>query len=193
MEKSRNYFIEVNPNAECYNNIEDILVGFNKARFAYILHDKDTLSDGTPKLKHYHIVLSFENARGFNSIQSLFKGAHIEVVKILSKCIRYLIHKDDDSKFQYDANEIITNDAVFVRGNLLKENYPVLNEAVIVGDILELYRGKALYGGLTYFYITYGNEQTKKYRQMIVDIMSNHEALDNLIETLKQTNKDLPF
>lgn len=191
--KYRNYFIEVNPGAECYEQVVDIIKSLKNCRYAVILHDKDINEDNTAKLPHFHAVLVFTNARSFNAIKDTFKGGHIEVAKHIDKCVRYLVHKDDVNKFQYQPNEIITNDLSFVQINLSKIDYEELNERVIIQEVIELMKAERLTFGLTYFYLTYGNEQVKKYRQMIIDLLANRYAIETLLKTLNSDTEELPF
>ena len=192
-EKNRNYIITINPNAECYDNFSETLEGYKGVKYAYILHDKDVNEDETPKLAHYHVVVSFTNARGFIAISNQFKGAHIEKASTLTGSIRYLLHKDHQSKHQYNDTDIITNNELWLKEHLLKEAFPVLSESVVIGDLVDLRRANRLYMAHMHFYITYGNEQTKKFRQMIEDLSRNLEALDHYIKCIDNQDYDLPF
>lgn len=104
--RTRNWFLTINKNAQCYNDIDKIIKTQTALFYAYIYHNKDT-KKGT----HIHVVLKYVNARSFNTIMNTFYGAHIEPVKKeVSAPIQYLIHKNDKQKEQYSINEIITNE-----------------------------------------------------------------------------------
>lgn len=86
-------------------------------RYASIIHDKDVLEDGTLKTAHAHIVLQGEEARSSKSWLDLVSMAldldrkciSIEACKNVTGALRYLVHKDDTDKAQYDPSAIITN------------------------------------------------------------------------------------
>lgn len=102
--KTRKWCITINDGAESWYEFRDVINNQSRCKYAYIVHDKDN-----EKQPHVHIVLNYENARLFNGMVEMFKGAHVEPCKFYNQSIRYLIHKDDDDKFQYDFDEIITN------------------------------------------------------------------------------------
>lgn len=92
----------------------------NKAikEWAYILHDKDINEDGTPKNKHWHIMLRLSEGRKIDQIAKWFGIKKNYVNKCNSKSpkpyrfndmLGYLIHAGDDSKHQYDISEVKTN------------------------------------------------------------------------------------
>jgi tRNA A37 threonylcarbamoyladenosine biosynthesis protein TsaE len=80
--------------------------------WAYILHDKDTNEDGTPKAPHYHIYLNFGNATDTELVASWFKLKKKDIQKIKgrkSDILKYLTHKNAPTKYQYDKALIKTN------------------------------------------------------------------------------------
>lgn len=106
--RTRNWFITINQNAECFADFKEKITCINKLTFAYILHDKDIQTE-----PHYHCVLKYEDAKTFGMIQKHFNGAHIEQVESMYKCCRYLIHLDDPDKFQYSASEVVDTQNLF--------------------------------------------------------------------------------
>lgn len=84
-------------------------------KYAYILHDKDKLEDGTPKTPHTHIFMYFESGRGVKAVARALglDEEHYNLVEGLKKsksgALRYLVHTDDPKKHQYDHNEVIAN------------------------------------------------------------------------------------
>lgn len=112
--KFRDFFITCFESADCYKNIESIIKSkCNYKLYGYILHNKDIEEDGTPKRKHYHIVMELKNPVTMQSMIDKFKGAHIEKVMYKKSAYAYLIHgtiqSHEDGKHQYDVNEIISN------------------------------------------------------------------------------------
>lgn len=106
--KSKNYTITL------YENEEDERILFyikNNYNYAYILHDKDITEDGERKKNHYHVAFTFENERHLKAIAEELnvEEYRIEKIRAWKKYIRYLIHKDNSEKYQYDLDEIESN------------------------------------------------------------------------------------
>lgn len=99
--RARNYFLTINENAECFNNLEDYIKSIN-CKYAYIVHtDTDNL--------HYHLVLLFQNPRYLSNIKKIFSGAHIENIRDINLTCRYLLHLDEDDKKVYSISNVKTN------------------------------------------------------------------------------------
>lgn len=80
----------------------------NFENYIYILHDRDTDENGKPKKEHYHVILRFNNQRNISTIaKKLGIGENnFYEIKSLTGQLRYLIHYDDDDKFQYDVSDV---------------------------------------------------------------------------------------
>lgn len=74
------------------------------------LHDKDLEADGqTPKKPHYHLILIYSGPTSFNVVKSLTDQLHAPIPVALEAVrgyYRYLTHKDNPEKYQYDEKEI---------------------------------------------------------------------------------------
>lgn len=73
------------------------------------LHDKDINADGTPKKPHFHIILCFGNSTTFNNVKSITDELNQPIPIPLDSVrgmYRYLTHKDNPEKYQYDENFI---------------------------------------------------------------------------------------
>jgi len=78
------------------------LKSYNK--YAYIKH----IPEKEEKKEHYHIIIKLDNAC---TIQSLSKKTgvpiqHIQNIRNERSMLRYLIHKDDEDKIQYDISQV---------------------------------------------------------------------------------------
>ena len=104
--RSREWFIEINQGAQCFNTFKEQLIDCN---YAYISHDKDVKEDGEPKTPHFHLYIYYQNAKTLNSMCTKFNGAHIEKPNNREYCIQYLIHRNNTEKYQYDSKEVISN------------------------------------------------------------------------------------
>jgi hypothetical protein len=75
------------------------------------LHDKDVDPDGEIKKSHYHVSLFYPSDKSFEQVQDLVCKELNQPIPI--KCqsvkgsIRYMVHKDNPDKFQYNWNDIV--------------------------------------------------------------------------------------
>lgn len=80
----------------------------NFENYIYILHDRDIDENNKPKKSHYHVILRFNNQRNiFTIAKKLGIGENnFYEIKSFTGQLRYLIHFDDDDKFQYDVSDV---------------------------------------------------------------------------------------
>lgn len=80
----------------------------NYQNYIYILHDRDVKEDNTLKKSHYHVILYFPNQKSLSSLKSQLKlnDSDFYEIKSMSGQLRYLIHYDDDDKYQYNVNDV---------------------------------------------------------------------------------------
>lgn len=132
----RSYFLTINKNAECFENLADLVAKATSPNdyFAYILHDKDTKETGEIVEPHYHLLLVFKNARSFEAIQRSFVGAHIEETLNIVSAVNYLIHNGKPNKYIYERSAIITNSK-----NWLKSKFQVVKREEFIEDKLPYY------------------------------------------------------
>lgn len=76
--------------------------------YAYIKHNNDKDDNGILKKEHYHCILKLDNA---STISALSKKIgipenYIQNVRNERSMIRYLIHFDDEDKYQYNIADI---------------------------------------------------------------------------------------
>lgn len=185
-EVSRNWFIEINPGASCFEEqplnrgselerlspaFEGTLWFLNPPFYAFIKHDKDMEEDGTPKASHYHLVIKYKRDRDFASVQKDFPGAHIEKAKSTSSAVQYLTHQNKPDKAQYPCENIITN-----KPELLKTYLDIPQvEEFNPYDIWEYVAVDRMFQ-YTDFCIRFGVEQVKKYRLDIQEIIRDFKT-----------------
>lgn len=131
-DRIRNWFIEVNENAECFEKVQSIVESMNGVKlYALIRHDKDTKletsidpqtgeakEDWKVQKPHWHLCLELENGCTFSAIQKRLKGAHIEPMEARKSAYLYLTHESPNSKgikYQYAFTDIISNNAEEVK------------------------------------------------------------------------------
>ena len=82
-------------------------------QWAYILHDSDILSDGSPKKAHIHfegrLPLEKKLTPSGVSYQIGIPVEAIQYIRDFKAAIRYLCHIDDDTKYQYPIDNIVSN------------------------------------------------------------------------------------
>ena len=84
----------------------------NLKKYAFIVHDKDTLDNGQPKKPHFHIVLTFSNATTSDVIAKTMQveEQYINKIRTTTKsAMLYLVHRNDPNKYQYNPSEVIAN------------------------------------------------------------------------------------
>ena len=100
--------------------LADFMKKYYIEEYYFILHNKDKyidIKDNQEKVKksHYHIIVGTnEDSRtAKKTLGTIFttisEKARINCVKNLTKFMRYLTHKDNSDKYQYNDNEVITN------------------------------------------------------------------------------------
>lgn len=79
--------------------------------YALIIHDKDFNDNGEIKKSHTHIVLSFNNAKWNTALAEELKITvnYIQQCRNYENALNYLIHYNDDSKYQYSLDEVKGN------------------------------------------------------------------------------------
>lgn len=75
----------------------------------WIKHDQDVNEDGDLKKPHYHVVLKLKTACTISALsKKLGVGEHMiePVKKSLNACLKYLIHFGDDTKYNYNKEDV---------------------------------------------------------------------------------------
>jgi hypothetical protein len=108
---SRNFTASLKP-AWTKEQIMFFLKKMTGSATIYIInHDKDTDSNGEPVPNHTHVLIQYETPRKITTVANLLnvQDNFVETVKSFSAMLRYLTHKDDNEKFQYQDSEVLTN------------------------------------------------------------------------------------
>ncbi len=124
----RNFTASLKPawNTEKISKILQDLTG--TATVWVINHDKDIDPDTGELIdNHTHILLEYETPRKIGTVANLLEVEpnFIELVKSKKALVRYLTHKDDADKYQYDDQEVKTNSTIqyadYVMGSNLSD------------------------------------------------------------------------
>lgn len=114
------------------------------------LHDKDVNPDGEPKKPHYHIMMMHTSVKTREQAIEAFKeieGVGCEVINSRRGYARYLIHKDNPEKYQYDEKDVISLSGAdyYETISLVSDKYAVLNDVIMfikdnnIDNVLDLY------------------------------------------------------
>ena len=119
------------------DKIEAFLEATQGDILVYIInHDKDNNELGELVEPHTHIYLEYETPRKLSTIANLLEveANFIEIIRNKKGYLRYLTHKDDLDKFQYDNSEVLTNSSISYDLRLLGAS---LSDKEIADYILE--------------------------------------------------------
>lgn len=75
------------------------------------IHDKDVNPTGEVKKSHYHIILTYDGPTTYNNVRTLTESLGQPIPQPLEQVrgyYRYLTHKDNPEKYQYDEKDILT-------------------------------------------------------------------------------------
>lgn len=75
------------------------------------LHDRDTNATGEPKKPHYHVMVFYQGPTAFSVVERYTKSLNQPIpqpVEQVRGYYRYLTHKDNPEKAQYDEKDIQT-------------------------------------------------------------------------------------
>ncbi len=124
----RNFTASLKP-AWTTEKIDKLLQDLTGTATLWIInHDKDIDTETGELIEnHTHILLEYETPRKIGTVANLLEVEpnFIELVKSKKALIRYLTHKDDTDKYQYDDQEVKTNSTIqyadYVMGSNLSD------------------------------------------------------------------------
>lgn len=175
--KTRNFELIIYPDSESYN-LSDVLREAQNyfINYAWILHDKDNLEDGTPKKPHIHFYGNKKNATSSEAVSKVtgVPISNINHVKSWNGAIRYLTHIDYSDKYQYNIDDISTN----IKD--LDRYFQNIDEGEIVVELLELkLKGKS-YKEVLYYAVKKGYYSEFRRNVGVIDlIMKEEKEMEN--------------
>ena len=110
------------------------------------IHDRDVDNDGNLKKAHFHLLLSYSSATTLHNIIGWFKACgmpegDLHSVRICASGVgyyRYLTHRDNPEKAQYDANDIrVFNDVNEVFKKFSKSASDKIDDLVRIFQIVD--------------------------------------------------------
>lgn len=118
---SRTFTASLKPAWE-QEKINDFLLNMQGTATVFIInHDKDTNENGEIIEAHTHVYLDYPTPRKITTISNLLnvEPNFVEIVKNKKGFLRYLTHKDEETKHKYNDDEVYTNSSVSYSATLL--------------------------------------------------------------------------
>lgn len=106
--KKRNWAFVVYPESAPENWIEQLQQTGLQCAISP-LHDKDKDPTGESKKAHYHVIATYSGPTSFNVVKALTESFNAPIPQALEQVrgyYRYLTHKDNPEKYQYDEKDI---------------------------------------------------------------------------------------
>lgn len=136
VKQSRNYALIVyETNLDTL--LERIKLQRNIQDYAFIVHDKDILQDGSKKPTHTHLLITLRSARDPKCVEKYFEfiidnvkqNVFIEVMNDKQSMYEYLTHKNDPTKYQYNDTDIHTsNKQAFLKEGAIDNTLNIIND-----------------------------------------------------------------
>lgn len=173
--RSRNWFLTINSNSECWGKVQDIVLAEKTNHYAIVEHYK---SDNP----HVHVCIEYQNAKTFTSVLNKFGGAHIELMRHKNMCYQYLIHKNDSDKEPYLIDEVICDNRDYLELMLNSDQFEHLNTENIISDI------SSGYDSMIQFIQKYGLNQVNLFHNLISKLIA--EKRENMRLDFARLNQE---
>lgn len=143
--KSKYFCCILYPDCTTYD-VDKIIKSLAEEHFTFAvspIHDKDIDEDGSPKKAHYHLLVAYSSATTLNNIRCWFKicgmpECELHSVRVCASGVgyfRYLTHKDNPEKEQYNDKDIrVFNDS----GELFKKFSKTASEKI--DDLVRIFQ-----------------------------------------------------
>lgn len=109
-ERSRSWCFVMYPES-APENWREILADYSAPYAVSPLHDSDINPDGEPKKPHWHVTVAHQTMKSFAQVRELTDRLNATIPQRVANMvgnIRYMIHKDNPEKAQYEKSDIIT-------------------------------------------------------------------------------------
>lgn len=105
------------------------------------LHDKDLNATGEEKKPHWHVIACYQGPTSYNVVcklsQETLKGTIPQALEQVRGYYRYLTHKDNPEKAQYNENDIVTVNGFNVMDFADLTKSEILHIKLRIHDIIE--------------------------------------------------------
>jgi hypothetical protein len=140
------------------------------------LHDKDELEDGSKKTKkpHYHVIVCYGSPTTYKNVKSLTDSLNAPIPQALEQVrgyYRYLTHRDNPEKYQYDEKEIQTG------GGFDIANFVELSKSEVTEIVFNLQKLIREQGFIEYSdFMDYVQDTSDR---LVYDVASSHTLFFN--------------
>ena len=143
--KSKYFCCILYPDSKTYD-VDKIIKALAEEHFTFAvspIHDRDLDDDGSLKKGHFHLLLAYSSATTINNIRCWLNACGLPETELHSVRVcasgvgyfRYLTHKDNPEKFQYDVNDIrVFNDS----DELFKKFYKTASDKI--DDLIHIFQ-----------------------------------------------------
>ena len=131
----RHFMLLLYPEDDYFKDVLQDIKG-NFKNYAYIKH----IPEEDEKKEHVHLILSLDNPRSEESLANRLEidKRLIRHCKSLRGVCRYLIHKDDEDKYQYNLDQVIVSNSF--KGTFLRAFDDLLSDDEILENIYDFCR-----------------------------------------------------
>lgn len=146
--KSKYFCCVLYPDSTTYN-VDEIIMSLAEEHLTFAvspIHDRDIEDDGSLKKAHFHLLLAYSSATTLNNIRGWFNvcgmpESELHSVRVCASGVgyyRYLTHKDNPEKEQYDENDIrVFNDTDQLFRKFSKTASEKINDLVRIFQIVD--------------------------------------------------------
>ena len=129
--KYRHWLILLYEDKTSYDFKEVLRIIKSQKKWAYIKH----FPESNEKKEHFHVILSFENATKKETLSKKLGVPmnFIDEIKSFRTICRYLVHKDDEEKYQYSLDQVKVSKLFEKEYN--KQFDDILTEEEIINNI----------------------------------------------------------
>lgn len=172
--KYRHWLILLYEDTTSYDFKEVLRIIKSQKKWAYIKH----IPESNEKKEHFHVILSFENATKKETLSKKLgvPPNYIDEIKSFRTICRYLIHKDDEDKYQYSLDQVKVS-KLFEReynlqfDDILSEDEIIDKIYIFIDNISKLPYSEALKGLIQYVNINCFDRIYRRYRYEILDYL----------------------
>lgn len=110
MSRSRNFATVIYPDSSS-DGWQQIIEDLHVEAFLSPLHDNDINPDGELKKPHYHLLVMFPTLKSDKQVDDIFSkigSVGREVIQSVRGYARYLCHKDNPEKYQYNEDDVLS-------------------------------------------------------------------------------------
>ena len=146
--KSKYFCAVLYPDSSSYDT-DKLIKGLADEHLSFAvspIHNRDVEEDGSRKKAHYHLLLAYSSATTLSNIRGWFKAcgmpeSDLHSIRVCASAVgyfRYLTHKDNPEKAQYDVKDIrLFNDSNEVFKKFSKSASDKIDDLVRIFEIVD--------------------------------------------------------